>query len=48
MQPDMGAGIAVSNTPKPNAARIRSLLSHAVFGLGLYVAASLLAILRTA
>jgi len=39
MQPGMGAGIAASRTPRPNAARLQSLLTHAVFGLGLYVSA---------
>jgi hypothetical protein len=38
MQPGMGAGIAASRTPRPGAARIQSLLTHTVFGLGLYVA----------
>ena len=37
MQPGMGAGIAASRTPRPAAARIQSLITHAVFGLGLYV-----------
>lgn len=37
MQPGMGAGIAASRTPKPVAARLRSLMNHAVFGAGLYV-----------
>ncbi|UTW13475.1 DUF2938 domain-containing protein [Marinobacterium rhizophilum] len=37
MQPGMGAGIAASRTPKPNSARLQSLITHAVFGLGLYV-----------
>lgn len=41
MQPGMGAGIAASRTPRPNAARLQSLVTHAVFGLGLYVAASI-------
>nr|BFD44154.1 DUF2938 domain-containing protein [Pseudomonas sp. FFPRI_1] len=36
MQPGMGLGVAASNTPKPHTARLRSLLSHSVFGLGLY------------
>jgi hypothetical protein len=36
MQPGMGAGIAASRTPRPNAARLQSLVTHAVFGLGLY------------
>jgi len=37
MQPGMGAGIAASRTPRPAAARLQSLVTHAVFGLGLYV-----------
>ena len=36
MQPGMGAGIAASKMPRPNAARLQSLITHAVFGLGLY------------
>jgi hypothetical protein len=43
MQPGMGAGIAASKTPDPRTARIRSLLSHLVFGIGLYLCALLLA-----
>jgi hypothetical protein len=43
MQPGMGAGIAASRTPRPNAARLQSLVTHAVFGLGLYASARLLA-----
>lgn len=39
MQPGMGAGIAASRTAKPGAARLHSLLTHGVFGLGLYGAA---------
>jgi hypothetical protein len=39
MQPAMGAGIASSKTPTPWKNRARSLLTHAVFGAGLYVAA---------
>jgi hypothetical protein len=38
MQPGMGFGIAASSTPNPSAARLRSLTTHAVFGLGLYAA----------
>ncbi|BAU49397.1 membrane protein [Sulfurifustis variabilis] len=38
MQPGMGAGIAASRTPRPAAARIQSLVMHAVFGIGLYAA----------
>ena len=36
MQPGMGAGIAASRTPRPAAARLHSLVMHAMFGLGLY------------
>lgn len=38
MQPGMGAGIAASRTPHPASARLHSIINHAVFGLGLYVA----------
>ncbi|WP_294992720.1 DUF2938 domain-containing protein [uncultured Stenotrophomonas sp.] len=43
LQPGMGAGIAASRTPAPGKARLRSLVAHSVFGLGLYLAAWLLA-----
>lgn len=36
MQPGMGLGIAASRAPKPNLARVRSLVTHTIFGLGLY------------
>lgn len=36
MQPGMGAGIAASRTPRPAAARLQSLATHAISGLGLY------------
>lgn len=42
MQPAMGAGIAASRTPDPRRARLQSLVTHAVFGLGLYLAAEVL------
>jgi hypothetical protein len=38
LQPGMGLGFAASRTPNPNAIRLRSLMTHAVFGLGLYLA----------
>lgn len=38
MQPGMGAGLAARRTPRPGRARIQSVLTHAVFGLGLYAA----------
>ena len=43
MQPGMGAGIAASRTPRPASARIQSLVTHAIFGLGLYATARLIA-----
>ena len=39
MQPGMGAGVAASRTPRPNAARLQSLITHTTFGVGLYAAA---------
>ncbi len=39
MQPSFGLGAAASNTPNPTQARLRSLMYHAVFGLGLYISA---------
>lgn len=38
MQPGMGAGVAASRTPRPNVARLRSITTHTIFGLGLYLA----------
>lgn len=42
MQPALGLGVAASRTPKPNLARLKSLSTHSVFGLGLYLWAVLL------
>lgn len=42
MQPSFGFGIAASRTPNPGLARLKSLMTHAVFGLGLYLSALLL------
>lgn len=42
MQPGMGLGIAASKTHQPNLARFRSLLTHFIFGLGLYFFAKLM------
>lgn len=39
MQPSFGLGIASSKMPNPTQARLRSLVNHAVFGLGLYLSA---------
>jgi Protein of unknown function (DUF2938) len=43
MQPAMGAGLFASKTPTPWKSCMRSLLNHSVFGVGLYLAASLIA-----
>ncbi len=37
MQPAFGLGIAASKTPNLAQARFRSLMNHAIFGLGLYL-----------
>jgi hypothetical protein len=37
MQPGMGAGIAAARTPRPNSARLQSLITHLIFGIGLYL-----------
>jgi hypothetical protein len=42
MQPAFGFGIAASKTPNPKVARIKSLLTHSVYGVGLYLSALLL------
>jgi Protein of unknown function (DUF2938) len=39
MQPAFGLGVAASRTPNPAQARLKSLMSHVVFGLGLYLSA---------
>lgn len=43
MQPALGAGIASSKTPAPFRNILKSLANHTVFGLGLYLAASIAA-----
>lgn len=43
MQPALGLGVAGSRTPSPLQARVKSLATHTVFGVGLYVCAFLLA-----
>ena len=39
LQPSLGLGIAASRTPKPMQARLKSLVTHTVFGVGLYLCA---------
>ena len=46
MQPLFGLGIAASKTPNPAQARLRSLLNHTAFGVGLYLFAVLINGLR--
>lgn len=45
MQPAFGLGVASSRTPNPAKARMRSLVTHMVFGLGLFLTARALALL---
>jgi hypothetical protein len=42
MQPGMGAGLAGRRTRNPTATRLHSVLTHAIFGAGLYATAALL------
>jgi hypothetical protein len=39
LQPSLGLGIAASKTPRPAQARLKSVATHTVFGIGLYVCA---------
>lgn len=48
MQPAMGAGVASSKTPTPLKNCLRSLANHAVFGIGLYWSAALIAAIASA
>jgi hypothetical protein len=47
MQPAMGAGLAASKVPHPNIARLRSIATHTVYGMGLYLSAWLLALVTS-
>ncbi|MDT4835875.1 hypothetical protein FQZ97_695530 [compost metagenome] len=38
MQPAFGMGIAAARLPNPSRARVRSLVTHLVFGTGLFIA----------
>lgn len=46
MQPALGTGIAARQSPRPAFARMHSLITHAIFGLGLYATAWLLHTMR--
>jgi hypothetical protein len=39
MMPGMGLGIAGARTPTPNITRLKSVVGHSVFGLGMYLTA---------
>lgn len=39
MMPGMGSGIAGAKTPNPNLTRLKSVVGHSVFGLGMYMTA---------
>ncbi|WP_408035087.1 DUF2938 domain-containing protein [Tenacibaculum aestuarii] len=42
MQPSFGFGIAASKLPNANIARFKSLVTHAIYGLGIYITTILL------
>ncbi len=42
MMPGLGLGVAGSHTPKPNVTRLKSVIGHSVFGIGMFLAARLL------
>jgi hypothetical protein len=44
MQPALGLGIAAAKAPQPMQARGRSLMAHAVFGVGIYLGALVLSL----
>lgn len=43
LQPALGAGIASSKTPRPVFNSVKSIVTHTVFGLGLYASAVVIA-----
>ncbi len=47
IQPAMGAGFAFSRTPTPARNCVRSVISHSVFGIGLYLCAVVIALAST-
>lgn len=42
LQPSFGLGFAGANTPRPITTRLKSLMAHVSFGIGLYLSAILL------
>jgi hypothetical protein len=47
MMPGMGAGIAGARTPNPTVTRLKSVVGHSVFGLGMYATALTIAVTRS-
>ena len=48
MMPGLGLGVAGAKTPKPNVTRVKSVMAHTAFGLGMYLSALLLSEIRGA
>lgn len=48
VQPALGLGIASANTSNPTQARLKSLMTHTAFGIGLYLSAVLWNVFRHA
>jgi hypothetical protein len=46
MQPSFGFGLAASKASNPKQARIRTLMNHTAFGIGLYLFALLVNLIR--
>lgn len=44
IQPSMGAGLAARRMPNPSAARLKSILAHLSFGLGMWLTARCLSV----
>ena len=45
LQPALGFGIAGSKTPNPTFGRLKSVITHLVFGTGLYVSAFIISVI---
>ena len=46
MQPAFGLGFAASKTPNPTQSRLRSMMNHIAFGIGLYLFGLLIGLLQ--
>ena len=47
MQPALGLGIAAAKTPMPTQARLKSVMTHLIFGFGLYASACAISYIQT-